>query len=209
MATWSQMFEAAQTLVQNSPDWRTGIARTIAFARQNPAIYAADYWQSVSADDLPIDVVTSWAVAGFECLERYEGGAVAILDCGDCPDVFRLAEGRFSSETSLEAFRSFSKTDALRSGEEFPGITSISEVAYHHVRELTHPILNWSGHDYHGDDGYLLWLSVATLALLEPLRDLAFCKRILRGRSEIILMSGFEEIFFYVGTISAAGYSRE
>jgi hypothetical protein len=209
MIDWYSMFETVQTIVKTSLDWRTGITDVIAYARRNPATYSADYWQAVSADELPFDTVTSWAVEGFERFESYEGGTVAILDCGDCPDVFRLTDARFSFEMSFEQFCSFAKIDAPRPGEGFSGISLAFEVANHHVRELTHPLLNWQGHDYHGDNGYLLWLSVATLALREPLRDLNFCQRLLHGRSEIILMSGFEEIFFYVGTISAAGYSHD
>jgi hypothetical protein len=46
---------------------------------------------------------------------------------------------------------------------------------------------------------------MATFALCETLRDATFCKRILQGRKKMMLMSGFEEIFFYVGVVSNEG----
>ena len=52
-------------------------------------------------------------------------------------------------------------------------------------------------------------MAVGALALVAPLRDQAYCRRILRGRDRLYLLAGFEVIFCHVATVMAEGLSNE
>ena len=204
------MFGGVQRIVQSSSSGLAGLAEIVAFARQHPEAYAVDYWNAVSPNEVPMQVISGWAVEGFEKLEAGADWSLIMLDCGDAPDSFRLSECRFAPDMMPDRFRAFATADTVRSGKEFPGAQSVTELSKHHVDELNHSLLNWrqSAQGYDGSNGYLLWLGAASLALCDSVRDPVLCQRILRGRSAMVLMSGFEEIFFYSGTISSAGLSH-
>lgn len=213
MTDWDIMFGEVQKIVQTSINFNEGFARVLKFAQENPKEYdEPDYWQKAQAASMPVDKLCAWAKEGFEKLQPFDKWSLIILDCGDAPDIFRMSEIHLSKETSLDNFTQFMKEDAVRYAAQFPetfwNAQSDIKLAYHHSNELNHPILSWDTYpdsEYHGSNGYLLWLSVASLAVYETLRDVNFCKRILKGRPQIILMIGFEEIFYYVGTISESG----
>ncbi len=84
----------------------------------------------------------------------------------------------------------------------------LSTLVSHNVQCLGDAMLTWNvpgTEGYYGNNGYLLWLAFASLALLAPLCDLAYCKRILGGRQRLYLLSGFEEIFFHLATVTPVG----
>lgn len=217
MTNWSLIFSGVQEIVPSSLGLENGLNTILEFAKRHSDEYdEPTFWEQISSPELPLKTIVSWAVEGFENLKPYNEWSVLILDCGDCPDIFRLIEVHLVPEMTSEQFRNFASTDAVRAFGEFPEIfqTRYAPIFLtgHNIDELQHPILSWNngnkGWDFHGSNGYLLWLGVATLALCEPLLNTEFCRRILNGRSEIILMSGFEEIFFYVGTISESGLAK-
>jgi hypothetical protein len=213
MTDWDLMFGEVQKIVQSSTNFNEGFAKILKFAQENPEEYdEPDYWQKARTTPMPIDTLRAWAKEGFEKLQPFDKWSLMILDCGDAPDIFRMSEIHLSTEVSLDNFTQFVKEDAVRYAAQFPKAFWSAQLdiklVYHHTNKLHHPILSWSIHpdaEYHGSNSYLLWLSVASLAVRETLRNENFCKRILKGRPQIALMSGFEEIFYYVGTISESG----
>jgi hypothetical protein len=144
-----------------------------------------------------------------------------ILDLGDCPETFRLYgfentsvfdAGKF--ENLIASRSAFGFDDFARSfGDGVaspPDLYSCKrrELADHNVRDLEDAVLAWNtrpGFDFNGGDGYLMWLAFGSLALLEPLRAPNFCRHILQGRRKIHLLSGFEEIFFHLATVTPQG----
>ena len=63
--------------------------------------------------------------------------------------------------------------------------------------------------DYHGDNGYFLWLVFGSFALLAPLKHASFRERVLRGRDRLYLLAGFEEIFTCLATVTREGLRYE
>jgi hypothetical protein len=205
------MFEGVQKIVWSSLNPIDGQHKVLTFAAQHTAEYdETDYWQAAATTALPFDILLSWAKEGLEKVEPYSAVSVILLDCGDCPDIFRLTEIRLSPVFDYHKLISLVKADVVRYAEAlteiFKDTGGETVLVYHYVRELNHPSLSYqSGAGFHGSNGYLLWLSAASLALRESLRDEQQCQRVLAGRKSIIVLTGFEEIFFYMGTISTSG----
>lgn len=219
MDDWEFMFAAVQKIVQSASSPEDGLQQLLAFAAQNPDQYdEPDYWKTVASTKIPFDTLKSWATAGLEQLAASSGWSLLILDCGDCPDLFGLCNLQLADEAEFEQFHRVARTEALRHFEAYPrpGLfynqTGDLILADHNVAELEYPLLDWntdrSGDaDWHGKNGEMLWLTVANLALCDVLRDAKFCQSILKGRQKILVISGYEEIFFYVGIISEAGFN--
>jgi hypothetical protein len=197
---WDSMFKGVQSIAQSSASISDGLRQLIAFAAAHSAQYdEPDYWQRV----------VSWAVEGLEKLEPFEGWSLILLDCGDCPDTFYLAESRFAN--AIDDFFYVANSKVVVSADEFPPMAfdQRRDLAMHGVGELNHSLLSYRLFDnhWHGANGELLWLGLASLALCQPLHYAQFCRHMLKGRKQIWLMSGFEEIFFYLGKVTEAGLS--
>lgn len=153
----------------------------------------------------------SWAQDGLDNLPPHNHWSLLILDCGDGADTFILTDCCIAPQVRYESFEKTVRAEVVRYGEDFPvSLENGKEpirVAEHNIRELKHSILSsyhppstWEGYNHD-----LLWLAVATFALRETLHNVQFCQRILKGRQKIMLMSGYEEIFFYLGVVTDQG----
>jgi hypothetical protein len=205
---WELMFKGAQSIAQSSVSISDGLRQLMVFAAAHSAQYdEPDYWKRIESGEFPSDTLVSWAADGLEKLEPFEGWSLVMLDAGDCPDTFYLAESRFAHV--MDDFFHHANSKVVVSADEFPPMAfdQRHDLAMHGLDELNHPILSYHLFDkhWHGANGELLWLGLVTLALCQPLRDTQFCRRILQGRKQILLMSGFEEIFFYLGKVTGAG----
>ena len=224
MTDWLKMFQGVQAIARSATNVAEGLNLTVTFARNDVNVYDdPEYWSRVELFDLqfPSNTVSSWAREALEKLDPAEGWGLLILDLGDSPDIFRPYKLEGESLFAEDKLRDlmFSKS-AVEFGE-FAGCFDVTgadaeneldsceqdELTYHNVEELEDDILTWNvgSYDYKGDNGYLLWLVLGSLALIEPLRDLKYCKEILRGRDRLYLLSGFEEIFLYLGTVTPEG----
>lgn len=137
---------------------------------------------------------------------------------GDCPDSFHLSQPGWRESLDEQKFKSLILSDCVISYEDF-GNCLVSpdnaedllqsaggqELADHNVAELKHEILSWNSTKF----DYLLWLAFGALALIEPLRDAENCRKFLRNCPRLYLMVGFEEIFFYAGTVTPNGLMFE
>jgi hypothetical protein len=220
MTDWEDMFRVAQRIARSSTSVRDGVKRTIAFARRRGDDYDASYWDDVEhrLPELKVDGVVAWARAGLSALRMGTAWECLILDLGDCPDSFSLfATGEYLSEKKT---RATTLASSLVEAEDLMACTKEAddyrlwqrevELVDRNVRELKDKLLSWNRRrsrddidgPYRGDNGYLLWLMVGTLALLEPLRDPTFRRRVVGRRPRIHLLAGFEQIFFYLATVT-------
>jgi len=228
MTDWQKMFKGVQTIARSARTIAEGLNLTVTFARNDVNEYDdSEYWSRVEhfSSQFPTNAVVSWAREGLEKLDPSEGWGFLILDLGDCPDSFHLYKleceslfaedklrGLIFSESAVEFGEfagCFDATGADAENELYSG--EQDELTYHSVEELEDDILTWNvgSYDYKGDNGYLLWLALGSLALMEPLRDLKYCNEILRGCDRLYLLSGFEEIFLYLATVTPEGLSFE
>lgn len=235
MEEWELIFGKVQNLSRSVRSTQDGLKDITAFARGNAALFdEPDYWKRAENHDFrPAEtIVRSWAAAGLESLTRRNGWEFLLLDLGDCPETFRLYSPGGQDLMSEQKFRTlmlnglligcgeletcFSNTVAAPFDLLF-GLQRI-EYADHNVSELDDPLVNWRDDqdtddeeisNDHGWNGYLLWLAVGSLALVDQLRDPSYCNRILRGRERIYLLAGYEEIFFYLATITPTGLQFE
>jgi hypothetical protein len=220
MTDWSRMFRGVQTIVRE-PSSADGLAQTISFARSNPDEFDdAAYWENVAQHmtGLPYAQVIQWAQEGIASLDLLKGWEALILDLGDCPDIFRLI--RFGNQSSIDEGKlrrlMFSKS-VIHATEFEEGISAPMRIfewpsdtlVDHNVEELNDEILSWNVNsvdfDFHGDNGYLLWLATGSLAIVEPFREIERLPNYMKGRDKLYLLSGFEEIFMYLATVTADG----
>lgn len=215
MTNWNMMFEGVQKIIWSSTSMQAGIEKVIAFAKQHPQEYSdPQFWERVSSSQFPIEIIRQWAYEGFQNLQPCSDWTLIRLDAGDGPDIFRMIEVQPAPHLEDDVLGDFIKGSVVREAGEFPEIGLASHTEYilsdHNVDELSDPVLNWKQsrppYDYHGNNGYLLWLTIASLALCLPLQDQAYCINILKGRPRLLLMSGFEEIFFWAGEITQEGF---
>jgi hypothetical protein len=219
-STWEIMFQRVQCLVRTSRSWDSLLKRLIAFARAKPDLFDTSYWHRVEHHSFSpaIRTIREWSKSAWQGLGPKSGWEILRLELGDCPEVFEL--GTFQdqdklSETKVRGLLT-RKSKVLECDEFAQCFTSSVEAPFsflktiglaHNVEELNDSLLSWNvqGVDYHGNDGYLLWLALGTFAALEPLHDECYRRRILQGRDRIHLVSGFEEIMFYVATVTPCG----
>ncbi|MEO8611570.1 MAG: hypothetical protein ABI690_26970 [Chloroflexota bacterium] len=216
MVNWAGMFAGVQAVVRSAEGTADGIQRTCAFAAQHPDEYdEPDYWARVASSTFPFDTLIGWIHEGLLALEPLDGEvrSLLLLDCGDCPDGLWLGECRTPSVSDYAGFERYVKANVVVEGEDFAQahIKDVKVLTHHLVTELNDPILSYPLFDkqWHGTNGYLLWLAAASLALSQPLRDANFCRQILHNRERLLIMSGFEEIFFDLGTVTPDGLSLE
>ncbi|MBW3623152.1 MAG: hypothetical protein KY468_07040 [Armatimonadetes bacterium] len=227
MPEWKLMFGGVQALTRSMPSMEEGIRQTVAFAREYPEEFDdPKFWDRVEdhIHRLPYDTVSAWAHEGLEALEPAEGWEVLFLDLGDAPETFFLYGKDFASFDepslrdlilSLTVVEYTHFEDHLLSRGADPDQTLYRrppvERVYHNVYELGDRLLSWNegSMDYNGSNGYLLWLAFGSFALLEPLREQEYCRRILKNRNKLYLLSGFEQIFFYLGTVTPEGLRFE
>jgi hypothetical protein len=62
---------------------------------------------------------------------------------------------------------------------------------------------------WNGEDGFFLWHVIASLALVEPLRDANYRARLLQGCKRVYLLSGFGSLFEYLATVTPDGIQCE
>ncbi len=223
------MFEEVRKIVRMGQPLSEALTQVIEFADSNPDLCdEPEYWQQVKAHDFhpAFDTIVGWGKAGTAQLTPKEGWEFLLLDLGDCPETFRLYRPggqELMSEPKLRTL--MNKEPVIEAGAFEECFTNETENAFHllfgapqeladhHVSELSDDLLNWTGDaedaDYHGDNGSLLWLLLGSLALLSSFIDIDYCKRILQGRDKLYLLSGYEEIFSYLATVTAAGLVYE
>lgn len=227
MDEWQIMFGQVQSITRSNQSLQQNLEKLFEFVRRNPALFDdLEFWSRAEDYNFRPDfaVLADWAKQGFEALEPETGGQFLLLDLGDCPETFRLycpggqkrmSEEKFCGALSNNLIVSTSDMEECF-GLEIPSPfhqlfgKNLTELSDHHVSELSGSIMDWTGngsHDFHGNGGYLLWLMLGSLALIEPLRDKNFCKAILKGRDRLHLLSGYEEILFYAATITPEGIS--
>jgi hypothetical protein len=218
------MFPEVQQIVRSSTTLQNGLDRTIAYARSRPDRYDRAFWDRVEVwlPDAPYRRVMDWVQEGLENIDYVSDSICehALLDLGDCPKIFDFycpngqeylkeefynqiqAPGIIDIAIYEDHFKSSADPDRVRQFGWQP-----QEWAYHHVRELTDPILSWDANSLlAGEKDYcLLWLAFGSLALAEPLRDPDLCRRILRGRRCLFLLSGFESLFYLLGVVTNEG----
>lgn len=229
MDSWQAMFDEVRRIVRQSLPLDESLAQVIQFAENNPSLCnEPEYWRQVGSHDfrLAFDATVGWGKVGIAQLVPKEGWEFLLLDLGDCPETFRLYRPggqELMSEPKLRvlltqepvieagAFEECFTDEAKNSFDLLFGAPQ--ELADHHVSELSDQTLDWTGDsedaNYHGDNGYLLWLLLGSLAFLSPFSDVEYCKRILQGRDKLYLLSGYEEIFSYLATVTVAGLVYE
>lgn len=229
MDEWQTMFAQVQSIIQAKQTLQESLNQLVAFTRRNPVVFdEPGFWDRVQTHDFraAFATLTDWARQGMEALAPSSGWQFLLLDLGDCPETFSLYQlggQELMSEKNLRAVlannlvvgpsdlkKGFGPEVMNPFGHLFgDGRVSLSD---HHVSETDDRLLDWTDHpenDFHGSNGYLLWLLLGSLALVEPLRDKNYCKTILRGRERIYLLPGYEEIFFFAATITADGILYE
>lgn|GEM_PF-2034478 len=229
MSHWQTMFQAAQNLVRAGGTGVAGLRRAVDFARDNCRFLDPSYWSRVESHDWrdAMDSVTRWAQGGLEKIAPGVGWAFVLLDLGDCPELFHLYSPGGQSLMSEPKVRelllnqpvfeyytllrccspdSEAQVDALFGSQQ-------TEHIYRNTSWLDDNMLSWkdgsSRRGYQGNNGYFLWLAVGSLALVAPLQDVNFCKRILGGRDRLYLVVGFEQIFTYLATVTPVGIQYE
>lgn len=184
--------------------------------------------------EYPIHQVTEWAKEGLTALPKTNGWEFILLDLGDAPDTFHLYrityysnaqnslqwighDGSFNQDDlrhllSANSVIEFGMLDdcfdADPTQDSLDNTFDIETLSSHTVEELNNEVFSWNKNgslNWHGSSGELAWLAFGSLALIEPLRNLDFCRRILDGRSRLYLLSGFEEIFFHLATVTPDG----
>ena len=225
MDEWTLMFAQVRSIMQSSQTLQQSIKLVVKFARSNPQVFdEPEFWNAVERYDFQPDfaVLTRWTKEGFEALEPEIGWQLLLLDLGDCPETFRLykpggqqlmLEQQFRNILLGELVVSVSDLDTcFKAGVSSPFNqlfgSDRKDLCDHSVSELPNSILNWTGddrYDYHGNNGYLIWLMLGSLALVEPLKDKDFFKAVLKGRDRLYLMAGYEEIFFHAATVTSEG----
>lgn len=229
MDEWELIFGKVQSLSQSAGSVQEGLNEILAFAHDNADTFdEPEYWKQVENHNfLPaINVVRSWMIAGLESPAPKSEWEFLLLDLGDCPETFRLYSPGGQDLIDESKFRNLVFNDLVIECGAFENCFSAAvgepfdilfgpqrrEYSEHHVSELDDTLLNWSDDeemDFHRWNGYLLWLAVGSLALVDQLRDASYCNRILRGRERIYLLAGYEEIFFYLATITPTGLQFE
>ena len=230
MDEWQSMFGQVQSIVRSNQPLQQSLEQLFEFAHSNPTLFEdLEFWSRAENYKFQPDfaVLTDWAKQGLEALALETGWQFLLLDLGDCPEAFRLYRPGGQKMMSEEKFRTTLLSSIVihtRDIEDCFGSEVLSpfnhlfgndraELSDHHVSEIPNSILDWTkndsddGSEWHDDSGYLLWLVLGSLALVEPLRDKDFCKAVLKGRNRLYLLSGYEEIFFYAAAVTSEGVS--
>jgi len=228
MENWETMFSGVQKIVRESRTRGEGLTQTISFARRHSQFFDdADYWNRVDeATQWPLAKLQRWAEEG---LSRFKSDkwSILFLDLGDAPEIFALTQRNWADLIDEDKLRKVIFSQSVFDDEDFAEclvdagedveVVLFShkplELSYHNVRNLGHEILNWhtysNSFDYAGNNGYLLWLTMGTLALIEPLRDIQNCRTILGNCPRIYLLAGYESIFFHAATVTTDGLKFE
>ncbi len=235
MTDWDKMFWAVKEISCSSRSVHEGLKRIVFFARSISNQYnEPEYWDQVEAQlfQLPVAEIVEWSKAGLEEVKEGKGWDALILDLGDCPETFDILTYSFGTQFDESKFSQVISSKQVIHYQDFAEcypdtvtnpkdalnalyFTSShrAELVYRNVTSLNDDILSWNqrgSFDFHGDNGYLLWLAVGSLALIEALREPSYCQKVLTGRDKLYLLVGFEEIFFHLDTVTAEGltYNR-
>lgn len=208
----ARLFADTQTVLRSAESWEDGLKRACQIASEHPAVYDdLEFWERAAAASFPFDTLVEWSRSALESLDMGIPQVMLVLDCGDAPDGFWLGECQIASAEYYADFEAYANSNIVVDGGEFEraNIRIIRVLTHHLVSELDHPILSFPKFDWHGINGEFLWLSMASLAVCQPLRDPQFCTGILGSRSHIVIMGGFEEVFCHLGTVTAAGLANQ
>ncbi len=229
MDEWQMMFALVQSITRTNQTLQESLNQVVAFTRSNPAVFdEPEFWDRVQTHDFQaaFATLTAWARQGLEALAPSPGWQFLLLDLGDCPETFSLYQPGSQELMSEQNFRAVLSSNSIVGPsdlEEGFGPEVIDPFSHlfgdgrvnlsdHHVSEIDDRILDWTDHpkkDFHGNNDYLLWLLLGSLALVKPLQDKNYCRTILRGRERIYLLPGYEEIFFFAATITRDGILYE
>ncbi len=225
MESWQTMFGGVQKIVRDAESFSEGLTRTISLARRHPALFDESFWNDVDqTPQWPYQTLIRWAEEGLANFQSEEW-SVLFLDLGDGPDIFHLYQLNYIGIFTEDKLRPLILSETVvgydelaeclaenhADSETFLSSCPSRELSFHHIKELQAHRLNWRRlpGNYNGDNGYLLWLAFGALALIEPLRNAENCQKFLGNCPRLYLMVGFEEIFFYAGTVTPNGLISE
>jgi hypothetical protein len=220
MTDWNALFTGLRQIVRTTDSTAQGLTAVVTFAQ---ALEQPNFWSSVAKHDFreSIATVTGWGKDGLNQFELQRSWDILILDLGDCPDVFCLYHPNYEPALSKEKLvallpqPSIAYTDLENciapnhKVREDGAYYEFVELYYTYLNKLEDSLLTRPLSATTADSQYLLWLAVGTFALLEPLRNPAYCKKILNGYQKIYLFTGFEEVFFYLASVTPTGLQFE
>jgi len=181
-------------------------------------------WDRVKADQMGSVVtrVIKWADAGLNEAVLGADAGVLLLNLGDCPQFFelRLIPLPVSFDQAVLE-RIAGKGSYFEFGQLYECVTaedpetalfriwdSGKAVVEHDVSELEHDLLSWNvdgSLDYHGEEGYLLWLLTAGFALAKALKKRGVFRRLLGKGRVVYVLVGFESIFTMLCVVDRRG----
>jgi hypothetical protein len=212
---WKSLFAEAQAIVRDATSVTDGVARSIDLAKRKPDEFGnAAEWEPLIAalDEGQIRRVIGWAETG---IDQLAGGCdfdVLLLDLGDCPHMFELTKGR-ESTIDEERFRQTVLSKPLIEWHELSETVDNFHDMFHFVtlieRNLLYEDFAFCPHHFEESAGCLFWLVLGSLGLIEPFRDAKKCASMLKGRNKLYLLSGYEEIFMYLCSVTKKGIEFE
>ncbi len=234
---WPTLFKEARRITQEAHSQKDGLEHIVAYARANPVFFhdrflfsveeQAQYWDKVKAQDFSSDfnTMSAWAKEGLDALDTPKNDwEFLLLDLGDCPETFRLySPGNQELVCEHKLQKLMASEYDIGCGELQACLDSkgtsptndlfgddLHELTDHHTRELKSPILDWAGDNnssFYSNNGYFLWLTLGTLAYINPLKNKEYLRSVLRGRKRLHLLAGFEELFTHIATVTPDGIS--
>jgi hypothetical protein len=216
---WRRMFCNVQEIVCTSSSIISGVRQAISLGRAEYGDQA--FWDGVQNEvlRLPLGDIVAWAREGLTRLPYTDSCEPLVLDLGDTPEIFDLMAFRNPEVFAEDKLRQLILSECVISGAEFAKCTQAEDnglrwprwpddhLAYHKLVELNNSTLNevYDSSGDHSESSYFLWITIGSLALIEPFRDAGICKQVMKGRDKLYLLSGFEEIFTYLATVTANG----
>lgn len=209
---WDGMFAGVQTIVRDAASIRDGIAMAIEFAKKKPEEYGdLAEWDRVTTalDEFPIDRIVQWAEMGIEQLDHGSGTEVLLLDLGDCPHMFEIQRVGDSKTFDDEELRQTVRSQVIIGDDDLRDATRESHGNFKMktliTRNLIYERFGLPTSRDNASASYFFWLAAGSLAFLEPFRNSVMCVPKLKGRRKLYLLSGFEEIFLYLCTVTEKG----
>jgi hypothetical protein len=220
---WESIFTICRAHLAGFPSAPGAVAELLAkigtgqLRGEDPA-----FWQRVAGCDFASAGrrISRWSNDPRKAPTRLGEWDLLFLDLGDCPEIFHafhyplVREMKESDVLTILQSHSFFDLYELppllpdgnphRDGKRLHAWERTT-IYDHHVSELRHPVLSWTHRDdsdFGGNDGYFLWLLVASSAFLEPLRARAARQRLLAGRKRVYVSAGFEQLFMALATVT-------
>jgi len=228
MDQWLPIFSEAQLLTRRGGTLEQKLLQLTEFARSHPEHFDYPaYWLAVEVYDFRPDFLklVDWAKEGLNAYTPDNGLQFLHLDLGDWPEIFQIYRTGGQNLISEQKFNGVFSRNLLICDEidecfeakvadpytlQFGD--NLRSLCRHHVSELDNPILNLDHQDGNEDIencACLLWLTLGSLALIEPFRDNEYCKTILGTAARLYLLAGFESLFFPVCVVTPSGIQFE